>query len=57
MKNIPNWQKEIVKNAIEYDFEIIDDIYYCSDFVEIRGTMGGDVRVYRYYKNGAKYER
>lgn len=49
--------KKVLERARKYDFDEIYKIYEDIDFVEVRGHMGGDLRCYRYYKNGECYER
>lgn len=33
------------------------DMYDAGSFVEVTGTVGGDVVTYRYYNNGKVYQR
>lgn len=50
--------KEATKIVLENTcIEIIDDIFQTPDYVEFRGTCGGDVLKFRVYNDGKVYEK
>lgn len=50
--------KEATKIVLENTcIEIIDDTFQTSDYVEFRGTCGGDVLRFRVYNDGKVYEK
>ena len=51
-----------IKEATEILFEntcmeLIDDVYQTPDYVEFRGTCGGDALRFRVYNDGKVYEK
>lgn len=43
--------------ALECYFDYILEVRPCRDFVEIVGSMGGDVMMFRFYDSGAVTQR
>lgn len=43
--------------ALECYFDYILEVRPCRDFVEIVGSMGGDVMTFRFYDSGAVTQR
>lgn len=52
-KTLEQLADEFSENRFDYEIER----HKCKDFIEIIGKIGGDVLVYRIYKNGDVFER
>ena len=48
---------QVALNKANKVFDRILDVYAWADFVDITGTMGGDVIKRRYYDNGTECDR
>ena len=52
--------KARVKKAMDIALERLDyimDYYTAPDFIDVTGSIGGDVITYRIYDDGSVYER
>lgn len=49
-------QEKLLNKAEEY-FDYILDCFSEKDFIQIVGSVGGDIRTYRFYSNGIITER
>lgn len=59
---MPKKKNKRVEKALNtiYDctpIELVDDIFEAPDYVEVRGTCGGDVLRFRVYNDGKVYEK
>ena len=59
---MPKKKNKRVEKALDtiYDctpIELVDDIFETPDFVEVRGSCGGDVLRFRVYNDGRVYEK
>lgn len=49
--------KKFVKDGIRDYFDYPLEVYETPNFTEVIGTMGGDSRTFRFYKDGTIVER
>lgn len=56
-KPINNKRLDNVRKRFLEHHDRILDMYDAGAFVEVTGTVGGDVVTYRYYNNGDVFER
>ena len=56
-KPLTNKRLENIRKQFLAHHDRILDMYDAGSFVEVKGTVGGDVVTYRYYNNGEVFER
>lgn len=56
-KPLTNKRLENIRKQFLAINDRILDMYDAGSFVEVTGTVGGDVVTYRYYNNGKVYQR
>ena len=50
-------EKEKLLKQAEEHFDYLLECHTTNDFIQVVGSMGGDVRTYRFYANGLITER